>query len=100
MIGRKPLDVNWDDQKSVDMVDKNPVVVKSMKALQAYVLLLSKWWTRLLPPESNVFIEEKGFIGRKACNVYKDGDPNSIGFTISSLMFGGMKEGCEVKGFS
>ncbi len=42
MIGRKPLDVNWDDQKSVDMVDRNPLVVKSMKALQAYVLRLSK----------------------------------------------------------
>ena len=31
--------------------------------------------------------------------MYKDGDPNSAGFTISSLMVGGMEEGCEVKGF-
>jgi len=67
--------------------------VKSIKALQAYIL-------RLLPPESNGFIEEKGLISQKACNVYKDGDPNSIGFTVSSLMFRGIKEGCEVKGFS
>ncbi|KAI4156834.1 MAG: hypothetical protein L6R39_001000 [Caloplaca ligustica] len=42
MIGRKPLDLNWDDQKSGDMVDNDPNVVKSMKALQAYVLRLSK----------------------------------------------------------
>lgn len=42
MIGRKPLDLNWDDQKSQDMVDKNPIVVKSMKVLQAYVSRLSK----------------------------------------------------------
>jgi len=54
----------------------------------------------LLPPESDRVIEENGFIGRKACDVYKDGDPNSVGFTISSLMFGGIDEGCEVKGFS
>lgn len=99
MIGRKPLDLNWDDQKSKDMVDNDPNVVKFMKALQAYVLRLSKWWTRLQPPKSDRIIEETGLIGRKACNVYKDGDPNSVGFTISSLMFGGMEEGCEVKGF-
>lgn len=41
-VGRKPLDLNWDDQKSEDMVDNDPNVVKSMKALQAYVLRLSK----------------------------------------------------------
>lgn len=100
MIGRKPLDLNWDDQKSQEMVDKDPNVVKPMKALQAYVLRLSKSWTRLPSPESDRIIEETGFIiGRKACNVYKDGDPNRVGFTISSLMFEGMKEGCEVKGF-
>ena len=42
MIGRKSLDLNWDDQKSEDVVDNDPNVVKSMKALQAYVLCLSK----------------------------------------------------------
>ena len=42
MIGRKPLDLNWDDQKSEAMVDDDPIVVKSMKVLQAYVLCLSK----------------------------------------------------------
>ena len=82
------------------MVDKDPNVVKSMKLLQAFVLRLSKWYTRLPPPESDRFIEEHGLIGQKACNVYKDGKPNSVGFTISSLMFEDMKNGCEVKGFS
>ncbi len=42
LIGRTPLDLNWDDQKSKAMVDNDPIVVKSMKALQAYVLYLSK----------------------------------------------------------
>ena len=35
--------MNWDNQKSEDMVDNDRNVVKSMKALQAYVLRLSKW---------------------------------------------------------
>ena len=50
-------------------------------------------------PKSNRFIEDKGLIGRKACNVYEDGEPNSVGFTISSLLFENLNEGCVVKGF-
>ena len=42
MIGRKPLDLNWDEQKSQDMVDNDPKVVKSLKVVQAYVSWLSK----------------------------------------------------------
>jgi hypothetical protein len=42
MIGRKPLDLNWDDRKTEAMVDNDSNVVKSMKALQAYVVRLSK----------------------------------------------------------
>jgi hypothetical protein len=42
MIGRKPLDLNWDDQKSKDLVDDDRNVVESMKMLQAFVVHLSK----------------------------------------------------------
>lgn len=42
MIGRKPLDLNWDDKKSGDMVNNDLYVVKPMKVLQAYVIRLSK----------------------------------------------------------
>ena len=49
--------------------------------------------------ESWRIIEKRDFIGRKACDMYKDGDPSSVGFTISSLIFETMKKGCEVKDF-
>ena len=51
-------------------------------------------------PGSDGLVEETGFVGRRACDVYKDGDADSVAFTISSFVFGGMAEGCEVKGFS
>jgi hypothetical protein len=38
----KPLSLNWDNQKSKDMVDNNSNIVESMKALQAYIFELSK----------------------------------------------------------
>lgn len=42
MIGRKPLDLNWDDQKSKNLVENDENVVRCMKTLQTYVLKLSK----------------------------------------------------------
>lgn len=44
-------------------------------------------------------IEKKGFIGRKACDMYMDRDSGSVDFIISSLMFGAMEESCEIKDF-
>jgi hypothetical protein len=38
-------------------------------------------------------------IGRKPCELYKFGNPNSVAFTVSSLVFKSIKEGCEVEGF-
>ncbi|EER43773.1 predicted protein [Histoplasma capsulatum H143] len=62
LIGQKPLDLDWDDQKSRDMVDNDEDVVKAMKALRSLVLKL----------------RDKNLIGREACYLYKDGDPNSF----------------------
>jgi hypothetical protein len=39
-------------------------------------------------------------IGRKASNIYRDGEPESAQLTISSLMFVNGEKGCEVRDFS
>jgi len=81
-------------------VNNDPTIVKSMKILQAGVSRFSKLWTNSSPSRSNRSIEEAGVIDRKACDLCKDGDPFSVSFTISFLMFERVEEGCEVKGFS
>ena len=42
MIGRKPLDLDWDIQESMDLVENDENMVKCMKMLQTYVLKLGK----------------------------------------------------------
>jgi len=78
-MGRKPLDMDWDQQKSQSMVKNDHKVIKSMKILQSYV--------------SN--LEETSKIGRMACDIY-NGNPNNVAFTVSSLLF--ITNGYEVNG--
>ncbi|KFZ23193.1 hypothetical protein V502_02323 [Pseudogymnoascus sp. VKM F-4520 (FW-2644)] len=82
-IGRKPLEMNWDEKKSKDLVDNDRMFIESIKAIQAYAYEMNK----------------HGLIGRKACDLYEPGNPNSVGFTASSLLFGTPKESLEVEGF-
>lgn len=81
------------------MVDNDTKIAKNLKWLQAWISHLSESWKRLPRPKSNILIEDKNRIGRKACDLYVAGDPFSVGFTISSLMFATKKEGREIKGF-
>jgi hypothetical protein len=81
------------------MVNNNPTIVNSMKVLQAGVSHFSKLWTNSPPSRSDRSIGKAGVIGRRACDLYEDGDPFSVSFTISSLMFESKDDGCEVKGF-
>jgi hypothetical protein len=48
---------------------------------------------------SDQLIGKEGLIGKKACDLYKPGNPNNADFTVSSLLFQTIKEGCKVKGF-
>ncbi|KAK5189111.1 hypothetical protein LTR96_010892 [Exophiala xenobiotica] len=75
--------MDWERQKSKDLVENDPTFITTIKELQAYIIIL----------------KERGNIGRMAHTLYKDGDPDSVDFTISSLLFGSMKESVEVKGF-
>jgi hypothetical protein len=43
-IGRKPLDMEWDNDESKKTVDGDLQFIDSMKELQRYVSLLSKYW--------------------------------------------------------
>ncbi|KAH9203107.1 hypothetical protein DL95DRAFT_472697 [Leptodontidium sp. 2 PMI_412] len=74
--------MNWDLRESRDMVNNDPKFIKSVKMLQTHVSTLAR----------------AGKIGQKACDVYQDGNPKSVDFTLSSLLFASMTEGCEVKG--
>ena len=47
VVGRKPLDLNWDNQKSKDLVDNDSKLIDSMRSLQAFVFGLSRWLTKL-----------------------------------------------------
>ena len=98
VIGQKPLHLNWDEPKSKDMVENDPRIVQSMKELQSYIQKLSKWYKSSCP-KSDPCIGNQGFLGRKACNLYEDGDPYSVEFTISSKLFEGKEVGCIVEGF-
>ncbi|KAH6714551.1 hypothetical protein BKA61DRAFT_723325 [Leptodontidium sp. MPI-SDFR-AT-0119] len=82
-IGRKPLEQNWDSAKSKKLVDNNEKLVDAIKALQLYI----------------VSLDEKEMLGKKACDVYQDGDAHSVAFTISSLLFQKPTSRCEVSGF-
>ncbi|KAM0794839.1 hypothetical protein BDR22DRAFT_814504 [Usnea florida] len=82
-IGHRPLSLDWDSQRSKDLVDNDAMIVISMKALQSYVSML----------------KQECLIGRKASQVYRDGDPSSVALTISSLLFTSMTEGCRVSDF-
>ncbi|KAJ6004673.1 hypothetical protein N7540_013042 [Penicillium herquei] len=75
--------MNWDIQKSKELLDNDEVAVTSMKTLQSYV----SWLRR------------ERLIGRNASDVYKDGNPDSVQFTISSLLFENIRSGCGVKSF-
>jgi hypothetical protein len=49
--------------------------------------------------KSDKLTEEAGMIGREARDLYEDGNPKSVDFTVSSLLFErSMSEGCEVEG--
>ena len=92
--------MNWDSQKAKDLVDNDEMAVMSMKILQSYVLNLSKSSQfPFLFEVSHQSVERNRLIGRKASDVYKDGNPESVRLTISSLMFDSMHKGCEVKSF-
>jgi hypothetical protein len=43
--------------------------------------------------DSNQPTGEDGLLGRKARELYKDGDPKSVACTITSLFFKSMREG-------
>ncbi|KAF2834182.1 hypothetical protein M501DRAFT_984603 [Patellaria atrata CBS 101060] len=75
-VGQQPLTLNWDSQKSMDLVDNNDTIVISMKALQSYVSKL----------------KQDRLIGRKASDLYEDGNPNSVALTVSSLMFASIND--------
>ncbi|KAF9729828.1 hypothetical protein PMIN01_11761 [Paraphaeosphaeria minitans] len=78
--GLRPLHLDWTLQKSKDMVGNEERAVKFIQKLQKYVQSL----------------EKNGWIGQEVGNLYRDGDPDSVGFTISSLLF---KKDCyEAKG--
>ncbi|OAA60577.1 hypothetical protein SPI_05701 [Niveomyces insectorum RCEF 264] len=70
-IGQDALYKNWDAERSRKLVGDDQLVVASMKRLQAHVFSL----------------RNSGLVGRTAAQVYIDGSPDSIAFTISSLLF-------------
>ena len=84
--------MNWDSQKSKDLLDNDEIAIMSMKVLQSYVWALSRF------PQT-LFSDVTQIIGRKASNIYEDGKPQSVELTISSLMFGNGEKGCEVRDF-
>jgi hypothetical protein len=52
------------------------------------------------PSNSNQLTGNDGLLDRKARELYKDGDPSSVAFTISSLFFKSMQEGvCKAEDF-
>lgn len=44
------------------------------------------------PSNSNQLAGKDGLLGRKARELYKDGDPKSVACTITSLFFKSMQE--------
>ncbi|KAF1965719.1 hypothetical protein BU23DRAFT_488616, partial [Bimuria novae-zelandiae CBS 107.79] len=78
--GLTPLSLNWSLQKSKDMVANEERAIKFIQRLQKYVQRLGESYK----------------IGHEAGNMYRDGDPDSVGFTISSLLF--KKDNYEAKG--
>ncbi|KIV98446.1 uncharacterized protein PV09_09744 [Verruconis gallopava] len=81
-IGQIPLELDWDDPVRMAMVGNDELFLSTMKSIQLYVQMM----------------RTGGKIGRKASVLYTDGNPNSVTFTISSLLFTTMKS-CVVSDF-
>ncbi|SMY30114.1 unnamed protein product [Zymoseptoria tritici ST99CH_1A5] len=70
-FGKKALTLDWDKQSSKDMLENNGFLITSMKAIQLYVS----------------YLRAEGKLGRKASDLYVDGNPGSVAFTFSSMLF-------------
>ncbi|KAK4119953.1 hypothetical protein N657DRAFT_580811 [Parathielavia appendiculata] len=81
-LGRQPLCQNWDEERSQRLVGNDAELVASIKALQSCVSMM----------------RQAGWIGRNASQLYQDGHPDSVGLTISSLIFTEMAD-AQVKNF-
>ncbi|KAK3291070.1 uncharacterized protein B0H64DRAFT_331354 [Chaetomium fimeti] len=81
-LTRHPLCQNWDVERSQRLVGHDEMLVTSMKALQSCVSAM----------------RQAGWIGRNASDLYEDGKPDSVGLTISSLIFTEMAD-AQVKDF-
>ncbi|KAL2127003.1 hypothetical protein VTI74DRAFT_11492 [Chaetomium olivicolor] len=82
MLGRQPLWQNWGEERSQNLVGNDARLVASIKALQSCVSMM----------------RPDGWIGRNASQLYEDGNLDSVGLTISSLIFTEMAD-AQVKDF-
>ncbi|ORY01909.1 hypothetical protein BCR34DRAFT_574570 [Clohesyomyces aquaticus] len=85
-IGSKPLQINWDLPQARKMVDNNSKLISFMKELQMTINSLGKRSHRY-SISALTSIDRCGRIGNSVGTKYRDGDPDSVGFTISSLFF-------------
>ncbi|KAI8648873.1 5'-deoxynucleotidase [Fusarium sp. Ph1] len=70
-MGLSPLSLNWDLEKNKRLVDGDERKVNALKKLQTFYLKL----------------RETNYIGRHGKAAYQLGKPDSVAFTISSLVF-------------
>ncbi|KAJ6117970.1 hypothetical protein N7523_005721 [Penicillium sp. IBT 18751x] len=83
VVGNAPMTINWDHPGSKELLGDNEMAITTIKVLQSYVASL----------------RDKGSIGRKASEVYRPGDPDSMELTISWKVFDSKRTGCEVGDF-
>jgi len=99
-LGRQPLCQNWDEERSQALVDNDQMLIISMKALQSCVSMMSKCRQLRSVSKAHTYQRagQEGLIGRNASQLYEDGNPDSVGLTISSLIFTEMSD-AQVKDF-
>ncbi|KAH8746505.1 hypothetical protein F5883DRAFT_438010 [Diaporthe sp. PMI_573] len=83
VYSQKPLTFNWDAPASKLMLNNNDKLIRFMKTIQSIVSRM----------------QDGNLIGRTAADVYVDGNPRSVAFTISSLLFASRENFAEVVGF-
>ncbi|KAL2284395.1 hypothetical protein FJTKL_08824 [Diaporthe vaccinii] len=81
---QQPLAFNWDAPTSRQKLEEDEKLINSMRYLQKFVSAL----------------REGSLIGRKAADLYVDGKPESVAFSISSLIFENREDGFEAGAFA
>lgn len=71
VIGSTPLTMNWESQKSKDLLDNDEIAITSMKVLQSYVLALSKFPQTLMISDAKFLTSAQGIISLLAAKPLK-----------------------------